>query len=116
MIAGSETGAIIASSIVTESNKTPLFVDKAIEFFNVNNRLLYHDISMPLGLKLLFYVFIVGILSYFAYKSVYMHFYIDGFNERYLQIKDIIKLRKKQLKQRIRLDDVNQNRLKEMLD
>ena len=102
MIAGSETGAIIATTLVIpndDKNKTTrknkFYSEKAIEFFERNLSTLYHDSSMPTVLKIDIFLPIVGFLSLFAYLGTYNKINIDGFNERYLEVKDMIKLRKK---------------------
>lgn len=114
MITGSETGAIIATSLVIpnddpSTNKTQdnkFFSEKTKDFFERNVDTLYHDIHMPLALKMVIYLFIVVMMCFFTYWRVYWYFYIEGFNERFMQIKDLIKMRKRQLKQEIKLQRV----------
>lgn len=91
MIAGSETGAIIATTLVIPNDdlsnptrKNKFYSERAIEFFRRNLSNLYHDSSMPSVLKIDLWVPIVGFLSLFAYLGVYNKVFIDGFNERYL--------------------------------
>jgi hypothetical protein len=73
MIAGSETGAIIASTLVIKNKDSAIkrnnahFADKAVKFFEEHSSVLYRDSNMSSGVRfVLTFMFIVlgGFLGY----------------------------------------------------
>lgn len=88
MVAGSETGAIIASSLVVknENPKTKSiqenanFADKSVNWFEKNVDILYHDNKMPMLLQFFITTFIVIFFSYAIYHwtdKTFYHPYFD---------------------------------------
>ena len=75
MIAGSETGAIIAGSLVVKNTNSKTmatqananFAEKSIKWFESETDILYHDGHMPMVLQFLITVFIVVLFSYGAF-------------------------------------------------
>jgi hypothetical protein len=104
VIAGSETGAIIAATLVVP-NDDPETKDKvkykydsrkAIEFFDTNVDVLYTDYKMPIFVKLLCTVVLIGLFSSIVYYFVDKHFHFDGLSEKCEAIRHLITLRKRE--------------------
>ena len=74
MIAGSETGSIIATTLALkndESNsKQPnkFFADSAIKFFDATINGIYYDIKMPTSLMFFIYLLFLGSFGSLAYN------------------------------------------------
>jgi hypothetical protein len=122
MIAGSETGAVIATSLVlpnddeatkaTQPNK--YFATTAKEFFEKNSDVLYHDRQMPNALKIVVTLLFCGVICAFVYFGTEKVYHIDGFSERVDEIRVLIKLRKKIAKGK-QIDGDYEERLRQVL-
>ena len=68
MIAGSETGAIIAASISVPDPENPdqprYFANRSVKWFEEHTDTLYRDNYMPWFAKFLFYFFLIGVFMY----------------------------------------------------
>lgn len=104
IIAGSETGAIIAATLVIP-NDDPETKDtikykydsrKAIEFFDDYVDVIYTDYKMPIIVKLLCTVALIGLFSSIVYYFVERHFHFEGLNEKCEAIRTLITLRKRE--------------------
>ena len=107
MIAGSETGAIIASSLVvpnedtTSKTKNQYWATKSVSFFKENVDILYHESNMPEEIKsLLTFIFIVFV-AVVAFKMA--GFYFRKENSSNLKLQKLIKLIKIKKKRSKRL-------------
>jgi hypothetical protein len=67
MIAGSESGAIIASTIGGPKKKS---ATEAVNFFNETVEGVYAERSMGIGLAIVFSLFIIGVLMGISYLCV----------------------------------------------
>ena len=116
MISGSETGAIIAATLVSplEKNekssdglKNKYWATKAASFFKENVDLLYVDTKMPESLKgflTILFLMVVGCLSY---KTAEAYFKNDGKSIQITEIKKLLKMKKKNIKkQNINSDEI----------
>lgn len=106
MIAGSETGGIIATSLVipnvdpaTKATQTNKYnSEKIIEFFEQNVDTLYKDKQLPAILKFLIVVTVMGLLGYTSYYLLNRVYHIEEFDERIRDLQGVLKMTKKQLK------------------
>ena len=103
LIAGAETGAIIASSLVT-ANTDPstkdiqpnaFFATKVKEWFYDNTETLYHNTHVNIWLKIVTTVLFVIALSVLTYKLVERHFNDPKYDENVADLKKLIKIEKK---------------------
>ena len=85
LIAGSETGGIIAAMLVApagqnggEENK--YWATDAADFFEENVDTLYRDRQIPVALKLIITVLSLGIIGYGVYYKVNKKYQIPGFS------------------------------------
>jgi hypothetical protein len=102
MIGGSETGAIIASSLVIK-NEDPLtkdlqinanFAEKSTNWFKENVDILYHDNHMPVVLQFFITVFIVTFFSYAIYHWTDKNFYHEFFDQEVYDLQKVIRAEK----------------------
>jgi len=104
IIAGSETGAIIAATLVVpnddpetkDTRKYKYDSRKAIEFFTNNVDVIYTDYKMPIFVKLLCTIVLIGLFSSIVYYFVEKHFHFEGLNEKCEAIRYLITLRKRE--------------------
>lgn len=108
MISGSETGAIIATIInlplkdgekLDEGQKVRYFANKTVEFFEEHVDSLYRDKSMPWAAKFFIIILATGFIGGISYYATFRFFHMEEFNGRVDDIKDLIKKRKKQIKE-----------------
>ena len=108
MIAGSETGAIIASTLVVKNDDSATmdvqpnkyFARNSMEYFVNNVDFLYKDSSMPLVLKVLITVVVISVVCSFAYLYTERTFMYPDFDYKIDNLKNLITLRKKQVKKK----------------
>lgn len=88
MIAGSETGAIIATTITlpnpdkTSEQKNAFFADKAVLFFTNHVDVLYRDPQANLILRFLIASIFMGGLGWITLRCTARIFTVDSFEER----------------------------------
>jgi len=118
MVAGSETGAIIATTIVLPNTNTSsrdnqpnkYFADTAVDFFSKNVDILYHDAQMPMLLKFVIILMFSGIVCSIVYFGTEKVYNVDGFDDQVDQLIVLIKLRKKMAKGKT-IDEDQESRL-----
>ena len=108
MISGSETGAIIAATLVTpkakghagevNGQKNKYWATRAASFFKENVDLLYVDQKMPESLKAFLTVLFLIIVGFITYKAAETYFKNDGKSIQLAEIKKLVRLKKKLLK------------------
>ena len=106
MISGSETGAIIASTLVIPNDdpatsadqKNKYFAPTATKFFEDNIDELYVDSKMPAWLIVVITLICITIFGFIAYKSAEVYFRNDSFTERYTELDALIRVKKKLIK------------------
>ena len=106
MIAGSETGAIIASSLLlknddpvtmaTQPNK--FFANKSMEYFVNNVDILYKDSQMPFFMKALITIFTIVVVSSLSYLYTEKAYDYPDFDRKIENLKALMSMRKKQVK------------------
>jgi hypothetical protein len=69
---------------------------KAIEFFTNNVDVIYTDYKMPIFVKLLCTIVLIGLFSSIVYYFVEKHFHFEGLNEKCEAIRYLITLRKRE--------------------
>lgn len=87
MISGSETGAIIASSLILpntdEATKTiqknKYFANKSVEWFEKHVDVLYRDSQMNIYLKIFITILFIGVFGWLAYYITHRIFTIPNF-------------------------------------
>lgn len=105
-ISGSETGAIIASSLVVKnpdassSQKNKYFSTESIKYFVDNTDVLYIDTRMTAGIKFLFTAIFIILFSAIAYKAAEFYFRNPIRNQRIDQLIEYLKIKKKILKKK----------------
>jgi len=104
MIAGSETGAIIASSLVvphddaTSPQKNKYWATKSVDFFMENTDTFYVDSSTSNGVKILItaiFLFFFGIVSYKLAEYYFKH---KDTEDKFEVLKKVISKQKKLIK------------------
>ena len=106
MIAGSETGAIIASTLVLKNDdpktmaiqKNKFFVSEAMDYFKENVDVIYQDKRMPFFLKALVTVFAIVFITSFAFLYTEKQYNYPDFDIKIANLKQLISLRKKEVK------------------
>ena len=104
MIAGSETGAIIASSLLlkntdtTSDQKNMYFADRSMEYFVNKVDYLYKDQQMPLFLKALITLFTIAVISSLSYLYTEKQYDYPDFDVKIQNLKTLMSIRKKQVK------------------
>lgn len=106
MISGSETGAIIATTLnlpntdpaTAATQKNKYFADRAVNFFGNNVDTLYRDSQMGWFLKFIIILFAVGLAGGLSYWGTLKLFTVHDFGERVGELTMLIKLRKRQVK------------------
>lgn len=104
MIAGVETGAIIASSLLTpnedpetfETQKNKYFANHTMKFFQENTKSLYHRNSMPHSFEFFLYAFIIGTICSYSYLYSQNYNLFQDFPERVFYLQTMLKFKKKQ--------------------
>ena len=114
-IAGSETGAIIASTLVIPNNdttseqKNKYFAGTAQKFFETKVDTLYHDSKVSTGVRFLIISIVVIILCMGIYYVLNALFRYEGFEDRIMALQKLIILRKKQIKsQEVEEEELNE--------
>ena len=105
-IAGSETGGIIASSLVIPNDdsatnatqKNKYFATKAVDFFEKNVDVIWQDKKVSIWARILIIGVILSLICTGVFYLVNQYFRYEGFEERVEQLQKLIKLRKKQAK------------------
>ena len=96
MIAGSETGAIIASTLVvphddpSSKQKNKYFANKAVEFFMENTDTLYIDSATSAGLKVLITAIFLIFFGAVTYKLAEYYFKHQDTEEKFEVLKKVI--------------------------
>lgn len=99
MVAGSETGAIIAAILAqpkeTGSTEAKYNASRAVEYFRDNTNEYYRNSELAPGWKA--FIYIIGILIFgtAAYFSAYYYFNRGKPNERIEAIRQLLRLTKK---------------------
>lgn len=87
MVAGSETGAIIAASIATKNKnatltrKNALYADTALKFFEEYGDVLYRDAYLSSGVKFFLLILFSTIGGYLGYKIAFFFITIPQYEE-----------------------------------
>lgn len=108
LIAGSETGAIIASSLVLpntdaktkSTQKNAFFADKSKTWFEDNVDTLYHDTNIPAILNFFITVIIAAAFAVAAYIVVQKTFHYQEFDDHVRDLQFLLKIEKKKAKGR----------------
>jgi len=85
MVAGSETGAIIATSVTIKntdssiSRKNAHYADVALKFFEEYGDVLYRDAYLSSGLKFFLTLLFTTLGGYLAYKIVFFLITINNY-------------------------------------
>ena len=88
LIAGSETGAIIATTLVipnndtTSTQKNQFFANRAVDFFEKNVDNIYHDQQVNTFLRLLIIAVVLSLICGGVYYVVHAYFHYEGFEDR----------------------------------
>jgi uncharacterized membrane protein YsdA (DUF1294 family) len=104
MIAGSETGAIIASTLVVPNDdksatqKNKYWATKAVEFFMQNTDTLYVDSSTSVGLKFFITAIFLIFFGAISFKLAEYYFKHNDTEEKFDVLKKVIKQQKKLVK------------------
>lgn len=107
LISGSETGAIIATTInlpnkdaasLAKGQKNQFFADKAVSFFENNVDTLYRDSQMSWFLKFIIIVVAIGFFGVASYWLTFKLFQVNEFGDRVSELQMLIKLRKRMVK------------------
>lgn len=110
MIVGSETGAIIAASLVVPdasgSKVNKYNASRAVEFFETNVDKLYVDSKFSGGMQFLISFLFLIIFSFIAYKSAEVYFRDPKQDDRLKWLSQLLKLVKKLKKGKIQDDDI----------
>ena len=104
MVAGSETGAIIATTIslpndnsttkATQANK--YFADTAVNWFAENVDTLYRDQQMPIWFRIIIELIFMSLFGFVAYWFTNWLLHIDHFEQHIKDLRCIIRMRKKE--------------------
>lgn len=124
MISGSETGAIIATTITLPNTdpatsaiqKNRFFADRAVRFFEENVDTLYRDSQMGWFPKLVIIVAAILILGSFSYWATYKLFQVSDFDERVTELTTLIKLRKRAIKKNGCLNPTDEEILQQTIE
>ena len=92
MVAGSESGAVIASTIAGPKKK---FATEAVKYFNKTVETVYAERSMGIGFKILFSIMILAAFFLICLAVVYKCCYNNRRNEYIEELLDFIKASKK---------------------
>ena len=99
MIVGSETGAIIATSLVVPKEKgsklNKYYGDEAVKFFQDNIDTLYIDTKMTGAMQALICFLFLSILGFVAYKPAESYFRNPQQADRLVELNNLLKLFKK---------------------
>ena len=106
LIAGSETGAIIATSLAlkntdaTTSKTQPnmFFADKSQQFFEEYTDKFYQDSKMPIIVRILLSAFLLGVVGTYVYFGCQKLHEVPNFDLTVDQLQAYIKLSKKEVK------------------
>lgn len=88
-ISGSDTGAIIAGSLllknddqasIAKGQKNKYFANETVEWFEKNVEVLYRDARMPIALQVFLIVFLVLSITYLVFWIVRRHYRIQDFD------------------------------------
>ena len=123
IIAGSETGAIIATSLVLPNTDPATnviqpnlyFATRSQQFFRDNVDSLYHDSKMPAFVKFVITLFIISLIGAAVYFGSEKAFYVEDFDERVDELQVLIKLRKRAAKGKS-IDETQKNQINQTLD
>lgn len=105
MIAGSETGSIIATAISVEhENQGPnvkqtnkYFADSAVKFFEEEVDVLYHNLKVSFAFQFLIWFIVLVIPCAFIFNWVEKKCIKEGFEEELEGLSDCIRIRKEKL-------------------
>jgi len=99
MIVGSETGAIIATSLVVPKEKgskiNKFYGDEAVKFFKKNIDTLYIDTKMTAAAQVFISFLFLTISGLAAYKAAEMYFRNPTQDTRLLELNNLLKIFKK---------------------
>ena len=109
MIVGSETGAIIATTLVVPKEKGSTVnkydASKAVEFFEKNLDKLYVDSKFSGGMQFLFSFLFLVVFGIIAYKSSEIYFRDTAQDTRLQELQALLKFFKKVHKGKINESD-----------
>lgn len=119
LVAGSETGGIIATSLVIpnrdpvtkQEQKNAYFSTDVIGYFERNTDTLYFDHQMPPIQKVIIVVYLMGILCYVVFLSCQRRYHIEGFNERIIDLKTYLKMKKRIIKDKEHKCDIEKEEM-----
>lgn len=99
MIVGSETGAIIATSLVVPKEKgstiNRFYGDESVKFFKKNIDTLYIDTKMTAGMQVFICFLFLTLFGFAAYKAAEMYFRNPIQDTRLIELNNLLKLFKK---------------------
>jgi len=106
LIAGSETGAIIATTLVlpnpdypdSSSQKNKYFADTAVTWFANNTDTLYHTMIMSVWTKILISLVFIIIFGILVYKGTEKYYTVADFDSKFEDLKTLLRYRKKEAK------------------
>jgi hypothetical protein len=109
MIVGSETGAIIATTLVVPEEKgskvSKFYGDKAVKFFEDNIDVLYVDTKMTAGAQVFICFLFLAIFGAITYKVAEVYFRNPTQDDRLVELTNLLKLFKKLKKGKISEDE-----------
>ena len=88
-ISGSDTGAIIAGSLLLKNTDTATLAEEqnnkywaseSVKWFEDNVEVLYRDARMPVGLQVFIIIFFVILFTYLVFTLVRSHYRIKDFD------------------------------------